>query len=242
MNIAILGLPRSGTTWIGKIFDSVPTTLYFHEPDYAIRLPCVPYVAEVGEAEVWRAFIEQWEARVFSTASRRTVGKRPFFPKEYLGSASRRVFHTGWRARLLLAAAEERLVGSERIMELPVVLQSAPVRVWKSVESLGRLGVFAEVLNDTAFVHVVRHPCGFVDSVMRGDHGHHFQKSVTMSHDMGLMKWALSAPVASRFNLTLSELQRSAPEIRLAWFWLLMNLQAFEDGRTNDNYHLIDYD
>src|SRR5690349_19178518 len=31
----ILGAPRSGTTWLGKIFDSHPSVLYRHEPDIA---------------------------------------------------------------------------------------------------------------------------------------------------------------------------------------------------------------
>ncbi|HBJ36526.1 MAG TPA: hypothetical protein DDZ51_17590 [Planctomycetaceae bacterium] len=188
MNIAVFGLPRSGTTWIGKIIDSHPSTLYLHEPDYAIRLPCVPYIAEVDDAEVWRPFIEQWIDQVFSNGSKRMIGKQPMFPKGYYRSRKQRIFDAGWRTRVFLAAAEEKLRGRERVMKLPVHLRCAPVKVWKTVESLGRLGVFLEVLSDTHFIHVVRHPCGFVDSVLRGDRGHHFQKSVAMSQDMGLMK------------------------------------------------------
>ena len=32
--ILLFGMPRSGTTWLGKIFDSHPQVLYRHEPDY----------------------------------------------------------------------------------------------------------------------------------------------------------------------------------------------------------------
>jgi hypothetical protein len=31
--ILILGLPRSGTSWLGKVFDSHPDVAYLHEPD-----------------------------------------------------------------------------------------------------------------------------------------------------------------------------------------------------------------
>jgi hypothetical protein len=34
----VFGLPRSRTTWLGKIFDSQPDTLYRHEPNNHPRL------------------------------------------------------------------------------------------------------------------------------------------------------------------------------------------------------------
>ena len=43
--ILLFGMPRSGTTWLGKIFDSHPLVLYRHEPDTWQRLTDVPIVA-----------------------------------------------------------------------------------------------------------------------------------------------------------------------------------------------------
>ena len=45
-SILVVGLPRSGTTWIGKIFDSHPRTLYLHEPDSAVPMNGIPLIAE----------------------------------------------------------------------------------------------------------------------------------------------------------------------------------------------------
>ena len=40
--LLIFGMPRSGTTWLGKIFDSHPDIIYLHEPDSEFRLKEVP--------------------------------------------------------------------------------------------------------------------------------------------------------------------------------------------------------
>ena len=35
--LMIAGMPRSGSTWVGNIFDSHPQTIYIHEPDSQIH-------------------------------------------------------------------------------------------------------------------------------------------------------------------------------------------------------------
>lgn len=52
--ILLCGIPRSGTTWIGKIFDSHPDTLYRHEPDSGKVLGSVPLVAPIADVEKYR--------------------------------------------------------------------------------------------------------------------------------------------------------------------------------------------
>lgn len=42
--VLLFGMPRSGTTWVGKILDSHPGTVYRHEPDAGGTLNHVPWV------------------------------------------------------------------------------------------------------------------------------------------------------------------------------------------------------
>lgn len=44
--LVVLGSPRSGTTWLGKIFDSHPDVLYLHEPDTIRRNWDIPFLPE----------------------------------------------------------------------------------------------------------------------------------------------------------------------------------------------------
>ena len=49
--ILLLGSPRSGTTWLGKLFDSHPNTLYLHEPDSVLVNRKIPFQVQVDETD-----------------------------------------------------------------------------------------------------------------------------------------------------------------------------------------------
>jgi hypothetical protein len=68
--ILLFGLPRSGTSWVGKIFDSHPSTIYRHEPDSRGALNDVALLPAPSEIDC------------FLPAARRFVGNLP---------------HIGWR-------------------------------------------------------------------------------------------------------------------------------------------------
>lgn len=44
--VLILGAPRSGTSWLAKMFDSHPDVLYRHEPDTVRRAEDLPWTCE----------------------------------------------------------------------------------------------------------------------------------------------------------------------------------------------------
>jgi len=68
--ILILGSPRSGATWLAKIFDSHPDILYRHEPD------------ELSPARKSMPPAEQI-TELISQRGLRSAGKRPFFREAF---------------------------------------------------------------------------------------------------------------------------------------------------------------
>src|ERR1700712_2005324 len=68
--ILILGYPRSGTTWLAKIFDSHPDILYRHEPDELS--PPRADAEPAGQISYW-----------LKQRSLRAAGKRPTFAKSW---------------------------------------------------------------------------------------------------------------------------------------------------------------
>ena len=148
--VGIIGLPRSGTTWIGKVFDSHPTVFYQHEPDYSLRLPCVPYMASKTHSEVWKPYIEKWLLSLDQQFDVRTVGKGPCFKKSYDTGIDK--LANLKRARLLLSKCIARVTKLNLTIPLSDAKLSKTITVWKSVEMLGRLGCLSTAAPRDRFI------------------------------------------------------------------------------------------
>src|SRR3984885_3831463 len=92
--ILILGAPRSGTSWLAKIFDSHPDVLYRHEPDTVLRDYNLPWMCLPAQVPAYRDAARDYLRRLFDTATLKTAGSLPIFPKRYLGAVAARL-HAG---------------------------------------------------------------------------------------------------------------------------------------------------
>ncbi len=225
--ILLFGMPRSGTTWLGKVFDSHPRTLYRHEPDSFGTLDAMPLFPEPANAEQYRTLVEDFTAALPGTTSARVTGKLPLFPKDYQGPLAFQL-----RRLLLLAGKVAGRVGKVEI-PLPAMIDrhytDRAYLVWKSIESLGRLGVIARLLPHCHAVHILRHPCGYVSSVLRGESQGRLGGDVPASEDYGILELLLATEAARAHDLNLETLRALLPVERLAWRWVLYNEKAMAD-------------
>lgn len=236
--IMLVGQPRSGTTWLGKIFDSHPDTLYRHEPDTARRLS-MPLLPAVGDAERYREECERFVEDMPMMRSTKASTKLPLFPKSYYSPVRFLLF----RAAVLAAKSAERFV-----RDLPVpafadfdAIPGLPV-VWKSIESIGRVGVFARLLPEARFIILVRHPCGFIASMLRGETSGSFVSSTPAAEDWEIFEMLIETAPARRRGLMLADVRKAHPMERMAWRWLLPVEKALEDIEGLDNCHVVRYE
>lgn len=223
-HLLLFGLPRSGTTWLGKIFDSHPATLYRHEPDSVERIRELALLPDdVGTYS--GAALMQYLHSVRNNRDLKVVGKPPLFPKRYGTTHDFYIYR--------LSCAVSRILGQIGC-RIPVV--AAPLRcgeggvlVWKSIESLGRLGVIMSILPDAHALHIVRHPCAYIASVERGEAGNRFGDIAPASEDYRLYEMLLATRTGRACGFSMSDVREMYPEERLALRWMVFNDKAIED-------------
>ncbi len=223
--ILVFGMPRSGTTWIGKLFDSHPDTLYRHEPDSVRRLS-LPLYPERDVAPQYREELERFVASLPELRSPKVVGKQPLFPKSYHSAAGLYAYRVG----VAFAKAASRVQRNFPCFYRPTAGGCEQARlVWKSIESPGRLGVCMEALPEAYAIHLMRHPCGYVASVLRGEAGGRFDGVTPSAEDLWLLKMLLATSTAKPRGLNLDDIERLTPEERLAWRWVLTQEKILAD-------------
>jgi len=236
--ILAFGMPRSGTTWLGKILDSHPETLYRHEPDTWQRIDALPLFAPPDASVEMRAAVRAFVASMPGMLADRVCGKRPIFPKAYATPLSVRAY-----AVLSLVHKALGRIGVRSNAPVPPqpAMNTRSRLTMKSIESLGRVGVFAGAVPEARIVHIVRHPCGYVASVLRGEQQKRFGHNEAAS-DFELYRMACETPQAARHGLTVDRLRSMTVAERLAWRWVIYNEKAADELAGNPRAMVLYYE
>lgn len=236
--ILVFGMPRSGTTWIGKLFDSHPDTLYRHEPDSVQKLK-MPLFPEKEDAARYREELECFIDSLPQMRSPEVVGKQPLFPKSYQSAAGLAAYRTSVLAAKAVSQVRRHFPSPYR----PTARGLEYTRlVWKSIESQGRLGTCMNALPEARAIHLIRHPCGYVASVLRGEATRRFSDATPAAERLWVLKLLLAAAPGKNHDVSLDELARLTPEERLAWRWVLTQEKTLADIAGCDRVLTVRYE
>lgn len=233
--IFILGAPRSGTSWLAKIFDAHPDVLYRHEPDILIRAEHIPFMCGEDQVRVHRREAEEWLNALAGSHRLKSAGSLPVFAKSF-HTASQSAWRRSFVMVLKLLQQMPLLGRVANSIDVPdlVDLDSDAYKklVIKSVSSMGRAGLIAAAAPASRIIIIVRHPCGQVASMLRGVHLAKFE------HDIPLRELA-QTPLAPRFGLTEEKLAAESFAGQLAWSWVIQNETAIEALKTAKHVKLV---
>jgi hypothetical protein len=227
--IALIGMPRSGTTWVAKLLDSHPKTYYLHEPDSENRLS-VPQIVESADAEQYKDEVFLFLSTIERSDSLKVKGRLPLFPKTYLSSFALNFNRALVTLAKLWAKVFDLKRASIRFLRPP----HEHVTVWKSIESAGRVSVFSLADPHMKIAALVRHPCAVIHSELKGEAQKQFSSSTPIYENWGLFEKLLQSSFAQSQSLTVEMLHQMTPAQRLAWRWLIYYKQLQEnDGKGN---------
>jgi hypothetical protein len=217
--IFLIGLARSGTSWLAKILDSHPDVLYRHEPDIEVPELCLPWFCAPSEKEGFRSITRAHLEKLVEVRTLRTAGPLPVAAKRHR-TAIGRTLRTGL---IIGLRAAEIAIGAKRWpsrVSLPDFISAPHQRdirvVVKSVNAVGYARLFAEAWPQCRIVTIVRHPCGYVESQLRGLT---LGKISSLNPLMELMR----SSRAERLGLKIGEPEKLSTVEQLAWEWAFLN-------------------
>jgi hypothetical protein len=232
--VFLFGLQRSGTTWVGKIFDSHPQTLYKHEPDTFSLGQNMAWAPDVSETQALRPEVENLLRALPQIQTSFVAGSLPVFRKAYRS----RTQHGAHLLNVLAAKFSRRAFGDVPIRPCFDSASSGDLRVvWKSISSLGRLGVLLRVARRRKAIVLLRHPCGVIASLRRGRAYGLLRNDA--SRDYPLFAELLNSAPGKRYGATIEDLRTMPPEERLAWKWILVYEKTLADIEGMDDDVLV---
>lgn len=219
--VLVLGMPRSGTTWLGKMLDCHPESLYLHEPDSGTVSPNLPIFVQGSWNKEHEDMVREFLKGLSSCAPLRSYVRLPLYRKTYHKECT-------WLLLKSLAAIE-KLHSSLGRKKVPSGFISAPENaplVIKSVESFGRIPLFLSTDMNIKIIYILRHPCGVRYSLVRGERMGKFKDNKSVTESVPRLSQLVALEGARSRSLSLPVLLgKSAPE-RFAYWWLISNEKA----------------
>jgi len=235
--LMIIGAPRSGTTWIAKLFDSHPDVCYRHEPDTILRDSELPVLCSSADFERYRIRAQGYLESLAEVRTLKSAGSLPLFSKKYRtrsGNLQHALIVHGVRS---LQAATRGSAWSKR-MQIPDLFSpgSSPrLVVMKSVSARGRIGLFARAMPECRIVFVIRHPCGQVNSTLRGIRSGRFERRIPFEE-------ILQTSEAQEAGLSAREFHSLDVVEQCAWHWAILNQKAANDLAGLTRIRTVSYD
>lgn len=231
--ILISGLPRSGTTWLGKLFDSHPRVLYRHEPDSVTPLKWLPTVISGTGAE-YAERVRAFAATIPQNRNAKVSASQPMFAKNFEGALQRLFIEQTLRVVKLAEVFGWKMPIPS--LALPRA-QAEYVLAWKTIESCGRLRCLVHALQPLRVIQILRHPGAVTASQLRGKRLNKFN-----GYDQAVDYNYFALWLQAEKGATLDALKNMSETERLTWLHLARMNKALHDLAAQRESRIVVYE
>jgi hypothetical protein len=225
---AIFGTGRSGTTWLGAMVSSHPEVAYRFEPFHRLK-KTKPAIATALEQIRSENFSSQDLDKIYQALlpAYPEIEKPPFFSKSY------GIFPLG---RTLTWHLARKTSWGEKVFSQLYTPKGKPTLIFKEVALVDVLTKLLN-LNQVPIVYVLRHPCGVISSLLKGQKNA-LMPSARRSVLLNLLV-AHQPHLAEKYEAQLPQMQISEQE---ALLWLLDVEEAIRVCQANPNALIVVYE
>jgi hypothetical protein len=233
----IIGAGRSGTTFLAKLIDSHPDVLYRHEPDSVLVNTQIPFLPRLSEFPALKERTRRYLEQLIEVRAAKVSGQRPIFAKSFRSSLQRRRFlATLYTAKVVEKAAGKRLGRAVSVADcIDRATSGRLVPLIKSVDSPWRTPLFSAAMPELRILHIMRHPCGVINSCLRGI-------EMKLMSSTVYLRPPFEAGMAEGYPFSLEELEARSYEERAAFFWMICNQYILDSMRQHANYRPVVYE
>ena len=116
------------------------------------------------------------------------------------------------------------------------------VMTWKTIDSMGRLGLYANALQNKRLVCIIRHPAGVIASLLRGQRLNKFGQGYRPAEDFNLISLWLDAGWGDKYGLTVARMQSMDEIERLTWFSVIQMEKVLHDLEGKPDCRIVSYE
>ncbi|MDJ0571655.1 MAG: sulfotransferase [Pleurocapsa sp. MO_192.B19] len=226
---AIFGTGRCGTTWLGAMVSSHPEVAYRFEPFHRLK-KTQPEIAAALEQIRSENFSSQDLNKIYQALlpAHPETEKPPFFSKSYGMN-----FPLG---RAFTWSLARKTSWGEKLFSHLYLPQGNPTLIFKEVAMVDVLAKLLN-LNQVPIVYLLRHPCGVVSSLLKGQ-----KDSLMPSGRRSVLLNLLNEHqphLAKKYEGQLPQMHLSEQE---ALLWLVDVEQAIQVCQANSNALIVVYE
>ncbi len=228
----VMGLGRSGTTFLAKLIDTAPQVLYRHEPD-ALLPTDLPSLCAADQIGTHLTKARDYVRAMADCRLSKSNGTRPLFAKSYRSRLDDLTYRTMIMSSKI--GRRFRLPIGDSIPDLVRTRHQDMLYLIKSVSALGRAQLFSRAVPQLACIHIVRHPCAVYASLQSGRKRGLMQTKIRLEP-------LFEQPESAQYPFTREEMTNATFEEQIAYRWMLTNDKAAIDMAESSRYFRVSYE